>query len=82
MLNKIKCWWRGGGHIDSKNNEDGTRTVRIQCVTEENQPWIRRFFRSHKKLVIGFFSLLVSVFFGIAYYFQDAINQYVITKFM
>lgn len=80
MFKRIKHWWNGSD--ESIVSKDGQSIRYVTLPNEFDQPWIRRFFRSHRKRIIGFFTLLVSALFGVAYYFKDAINQYIITKFM
>jgi len=59
MFERVREWWNGRPDPVRKNNKSGTYTVTYQ-LGEPDYPWIRRFFRKHKKItVVLFFALLI-----------------------
>lgn len=80
MFKRIKHWWNGSN--ESIENRDGEI---YRCVTlpdKFNQPWIRRFFRTHKKIFFTLIGAIFSAFIATALYFKDTINQVIITLYL
>jgi hypothetical protein len=78
MLNKLKYWWNGGGYVGTKKNEVGDLVRIYHGISEDKQPWIRRFFRNNKVAI----SVVLASTASVLWYFQESINHYLINTYL